>query len=211
MYENFIGLEQEKRDRIMNVAMSEFCAKGFKNASTNEIVKKAGISKGALFHYFSSKKEIFEFLYSYNTKLFTQDFYPKLETLPSDVLERWTAFATLKMEMVFRYPLIFEFMLAANNDEDSGVIEYLKLIRADFTDDFMQKIYVGVDLGKFKEGIDLDCTLEIIWWTLEGFANKMQKNATFEKLSEPGYFEQCIEDMNKYLHILKSNFYREEY
>ncbi|MEM5780278.1 MAG: TetR/AcrR family transcriptional regulator, partial [Lawsonibacter sp.] len=62
MYENFIGLKQEKRDVIINAALTEFAAKGYDLASTNGMVKAAGISKGALFHYFASKKDLFLFL-----------------------------------------------------------------------------------------------------------------------------------------------------
>ncbi len=211
MHENFITLEQEKRDRIMNAAMSEFSLKGFKNASTNEIVKKAGISKGALFHYFSSKQEMFEFLYSYHAKIFTDIFYPMLDDLPKDVMKRWSTFAAMKMEMVTQYPLIFEFMLAAGKDEDSGVQEFLNGVKVDFTKEFMSKIYEGIDYTKFKESIDIQRALEIIWWTLEGFASKMQRTSTIDNIKNKSYVSQRIAEMNGYLSMLKQTFYKEEY
>lgn len=55
----FLELDKLKQDRIINAAMKEFALKGYKNASTNEIVKEAGISKGLLFHYFTNKKAYF--------------------------------------------------------------------------------------------------------------------------------------------------------
>ncbi len=39
----------------MNAAISIFATQGYAHASTDEIVKRAGISKGLLFHYFISK------------------------------------------------------------------------------------------------------------------------------------------------------------
>ncbi len=211
MHENFLTLEQEKRDRIMNAAMSEFSLKGFRNASTNEIVKKAGISKGALFHYFSSKKQLFEFLYSYNAKVFTDNFYPKMDSLPKDVMERWSVFAVMKMEMVTQYPLIFEFMLAARKDDDIGVQDFLKDIKVDFTKEFMKKVYEGIDYTKFKESIDVQKALEIIWWTLEGFAVKIQMNSTFDNVKDKSYISDSIAEMNCYLSMLKLTFYKDEY
>ena len=58
-------MEPEKRERIINAAINEFTKKGYRNASTNEIVKEAGISKGLIFHYFKNKKQLYLFLYDY--------------------------------------------------------------------------------------------------------------------------------------------------
>ena len=59
MEPKFLALDQDKQDRILNAAMEEFARNGYKNTSTNKIVKQAGISKGLLFHYFSNKKELY--------------------------------------------------------------------------------------------------------------------------------------------------------
>ena len=60
-----MSLSEEKQQRILNAALKEFAQKGYKNASTNQIVKEADISKGLLFHYFKNKKQLFLFLYDY--------------------------------------------------------------------------------------------------------------------------------------------------
>ena len=52
MHRLFEGLSEEKQARIINGALEEFTKNGFEKASTNVIVKNAGISKGALFKYF---------------------------------------------------------------------------------------------------------------------------------------------------------------
>lgn len=46
----------------MLAALHEFAAQGYRNASVNSIVKKAGISKGSLFWYFGSKDSLFRAL-----------------------------------------------------------------------------------------------------------------------------------------------------
>jgi len=55
----FQTLDQRKRDRILSAALEEFAANGYRHASMNAIVKKAGISKGSLFWYFRSKGLLF--------------------------------------------------------------------------------------------------------------------------------------------------------
>lgn len=61
MFAKFLSLDKEKQDRIINAAMKEFAQKGYDKASTNEMVKEAGISKGLLFHYFQNKKQLYFF------------------------------------------------------------------------------------------------------------------------------------------------------
>lgn len=54
--EQFEEIREASRDKIMEAAMELFSRKGYHLTSINDIVKKAGISKGLLYHYFSSKE-----------------------------------------------------------------------------------------------------------------------------------------------------------
>ena len=65
MYSKFLNLKPEKQEKIIEVAIKEFADKGFEKASTNEIVKEAGISKGILFHYLKIKN-LFLYVYDYS-------------------------------------------------------------------------------------------------------------------------------------------------
>ncbi len=47
-----------KRDKIIKVAKSRFIKKGFANTSMDEISVLAKVSKGGLYHHFSTKDEI---------------------------------------------------------------------------------------------------------------------------------------------------------
>ncbi len=211
MHKSFAALSTEKQNRILNAAMAEFKRKGFRKASTNEIVRQAGISKGSLFHYFSTKQALFEYLYRHNLQLFSEQLLPRLDNLPSDVLERWSAVAMLKMKLVTQYPLIFDFMLAATMEEDGEVQAFLAGVQTGFTKDFHARIHEGIDLDKFREGLNLPQALEIIWWTLEGFAKKLQETARLEDLRSPAYVQSCLCEMKQYLHLLKQSFYKEEF
>ncbi len=50
---------REKRQQaIINAAISEFIEKGYEGASMQSIAKRAGLTKGGLYHYYSSKEEL---------------------------------------------------------------------------------------------------------------------------------------------------------
>lgn len=46
------------KEKIIQAAFEEIHANGFRATSMNEIVKRAGITKGALYHHFESKTEL---------------------------------------------------------------------------------------------------------------------------------------------------------
>lgn len=49
----------ERRQRVIDVAISEFAARGYSATNINDIAKKAGISIGAMYSYFASKEDLF--------------------------------------------------------------------------------------------------------------------------------------------------------
>ncbi|MGK7378723.1 TetR/AcrR family transcriptional regulator [Planococcus sp. 1R117A] len=56
--EKFKNLENKKKQTILNAALQEFAENGYQQASTNRIVKNAGIGKGMLFYYLESKRQL---------------------------------------------------------------------------------------------------------------------------------------------------------
>ena len=63
MSAKLLNLEPGRRDAILNAALKEFVLEGYDKASTNVIAKEAGISKALMFHYVSSKQELFFWVY----------------------------------------------------------------------------------------------------------------------------------------------------
>ncbi len=59
MKDLFERIPEEKRNRIINSAINEFATFGYRNANTNTIARKAGISIGSLFQYFDNKEDLF--------------------------------------------------------------------------------------------------------------------------------------------------------
>lgn len=212
MHENFIALDRDKRDRIINAAMREFSAKGFKNASTNEIVKKSGISKGALFHYFSSKLDLFAFLYHYSVDLFLETIEPHLGNMSVDVFERWIEFAVLKLKVAVQHPDMSDFMLSAFRDDAVEAQELLKGEFERFSGDFTNRIHDGLDYSKFKPDIDTQKALQMIWWVLEGFSfSKQREPIDVQEMKSEAFIQVVIGEIKGYLDILKKSVYKEEY
>lgn len=50
---------KSSREHILNVAFNLFLQKSFKEVTLKDIVEKTGMSKGAFYHYFTSKEQLF--------------------------------------------------------------------------------------------------------------------------------------------------------
>ncbi len=55
----FDRIPQEKRSKLIDVAIREFAYKGYDNANINTIASIAGISVGSVYKYFNTKKDLF--------------------------------------------------------------------------------------------------------------------------------------------------------
>lgn len=56
--EQFKKIREGKKDHIMKVALEVFAEMSFEGATVSMIAQKAGISKGLLYNYFSSKEDL---------------------------------------------------------------------------------------------------------------------------------------------------------
>ncbi len=55
----FEKISKDKRERVFDVAISEFASNGYNATNINTIAKKAGISIGSMYSYFASKEDLF--------------------------------------------------------------------------------------------------------------------------------------------------------
>lgn len=61
--------EEDKRQRILEAAISQFAARGFENASVADIASDAGVAKGTVYLYFPSKDALIDEVFDYCQEL----------------------------------------------------------------------------------------------------------------------------------------------
>lgn len=58
----FYKISKEKQTMFIDVAIDEFTSKSFEKVSVNTIIKKANISRGSFYNYFSDLEELFNYI-----------------------------------------------------------------------------------------------------------------------------------------------------
>ncbi|MEI6578538.1 MAG: TetR/AcrR family transcriptional regulator [Eubacteriales bacterium] len=209
MYKKFEVLSEEKQIRIINAAFNEFAYKQFKEASTDEIAMNAGISKGALFQYFGTKKQLYSYIYNYGYKILETEIYGQMNFLNPDLIDCLKEILSIKMRLYFKYPMLFDFILFSHTKENDVNVKALINSDVDIQNtEIYKKIYSNIDYSKFKIGLDAKHVVSIITWTVEGYSNSVLTKLKQESLSNEKYI-QCFEEFESYMKTLKKAFYKE--
>ena len=208
MFSRFLNLPTEKQERILNAAIKEFAQKGYQDASTNEIVKEANISKGLLFHYFQNKKMLFLYVYDYCTELSMDEFYKTVDMSQADFFLRLRQVAKAKMELLSKHPEIFQFFQITYIEKSGEVAQELEERKNAILKTGYSKIFEGVDFSNFKEGLDYERVINIITWTMEGLSTSELERSRLNHNRQLDY-DRIFAEGDKYISIFKECFYKE--
>lgn len=98
----------ERREELINAALIEFGDKGYDNASLNNILKEAGISKGTFYYHFKNKEDLYIYLISllveekmnfFNKNINPEDFNKDIFTLLKAMIKVGIEFAHYRPEI----------------------------------------------------------------------------------------------------------------
>lgn len=209
MDELFDKVPDDKKNRILSACIEEFANNGYENASTNTIVKKSGISKGLLFHYFGCKKNVFLCTLDYSIDNILNKYYSLSQGKPSDLFERMMWVSLLKMKMWYEEPLMFKLIFNAFINVPDELKEDIEDRYAKLNNEHMPRFFEGIDVSKLGQGVDINKAIEVAMLFLEGlskkYMNQYKNHSADEMLDNMG---KLINDINEYFDILKNGIYR---
>jgi AcrR family transcriptional regulator len=162
------NLKDNTKIHILEAALHVFVKSGYAKTTMDDIVTKSGHSKGAIYHYYSSKKDLFLALIDYWESYFFKNIINKdLSKDNPDELLREITLDVIKTFKSSKHIFLaeLEFWSLSNHDLDirkKTTQLYLKLI-----DLFKTIISKGVKSGLYKK-IDLDVASLSVMTALQG-------------------------------------------
>jgi TetR/AcrR family transcriptional regulator len=205
MNQKFFNLPQERQDLIRNSAMVEFGAGSFKKTSADAIAKRAGVSKGLLFHYFKDKREMYLYLFQHAIDACMETFLASFQYFGErDFFLALEKGQEIKMDMVRRMPGLFRFVMQAYYERDSILTPKLRKklddVLAQSTDQFLSRM----DLHKFKDGVDPKAVVRLLMLASEGMLAETGA-CTAEEINT------LFGEYKNYADMLRRHLYKEEY
>ena len=181
--------QRARQERIVAVAMQHFAGRGYEGARIEEIAREAGVAKGAVFGYFTSKAGLFLAAY----KAAARSFSSYLEA-PPDV--RAQGFFAVVTHWLLRTPhLIREDWVPYRVTLLGNYCSSLQL-RREITQFLLREdpygtqafVQFGVDRGEIRRDIDARMVVSLVDWLMDRF-----QDAIVTEELDPGLFGSAAE------------------
>lgn len=207
MNKTFENLSEEKRLRIINSAIEEFANKGYKRATVDNIVSKAGISKGSIFQYFKNKEKLYLYICDYQINIIKDKVFNQKESNETDFFELYKHAARIKFEILKKSPYIFKFFQTLYSDDSQVAQKWLENIfqnRNQLVLNFMGEY----DKTKFKDDLDIDMAVKAIELTFDGLSMKWMDKLSYENYEKD--LKSLFEEVEDYINFYKKLYYKGE-
>ena len=151
------------RGRMLDAAVALFSEHGYEATSVAEICAAAGASKGAFYHHFPSKQELFlrilnQWLAGVDDRLFTRR--KDGETVPAVLTRMAKTLGFVFQAASGQLPMFMEFMVQASRDEtvwSAAVAPYRR-----YQQQFAELISQGQAEGSIRQEVDPETTAQIL-------------------------------------------------
>ncbi len=199
MNPKFFDVKKEKQDAIINAALMVFAENGYRKASTDVMVKEAGISKGLLFHYFISKQGVYEFIYDYSVKYMMLELMQTVRKDERDFFSIQRMIELAKTRVMKNYPYMQQFLSSVKYENHPDA---LKVIRESdkVIDDTYASIYKKADMSRFRGPVDQQKIISMISWMSDGYIKDKFREGTPD-------LDEMNAEFAQYLSMLRDHFY----
>lgn len=150
-------LAEERRNQILEAALTVFAREGLHEARMEDIARKAGLSKGALYLYYNSKDAVIEALLR---SIFTLELRGLRSLLDDNgpvgerLLQITRVFSNEFARLLMAQPLMLEFYALAARRR--SVREFMAEALDQYRRQFAALVQQGVERGEFRATINPD-------------------------------------------------------
>ena len=200
MNEKFFEIKNEKQERILNAAIKVFALNRYRKASTDVIVTEAGISKGLLFHYFTNKLSLYEYIIDYSIKYMNFEFTTSVSKYEKDFFELQMMMEQAKIRVMKIYPYMQQFLASLKYETDAKAKAVIGE-NAYALESMFNVIYKQADTSKFEEYVVVQKVVDMIRWMSDGYLREHLVEGDTD-------VDVLVSEFSKYLKMLRAHFYR---
>ncbi len=196
MNEKFFDLKKEKQDRMINASLKMFGSYGYRFASTDDIVKEAGISKGLLFHYFGSKLGVYTFVYDYSVRFMAMELKIAVQPDETDFFNLYIQIEQGKLQVLKNYPCMQLFLDKCNTENVSEALLAIEEKRQEI-EALYQSIFSQADLSRLPKYLDVEKLRYMLHSTLQNLMESHFAERDF-------HAEMVYEENVAYIELLRA-------
>lgn len=191
----FFDLKKEKQDRMINAALKVFALNGYRHASTDDIVREAGISKGLLFHYFESKIGVYNFIYDYSLRYLSLELKSAVNLNEKNLFEIIRQIELAKMFTMRGYPYMQQFLNRGMDEDVSEVLLTVESKRNELNE-LYSSILSRADLSQLPASVDAAKIIQMLDFTIKGLMTARFRDLSFHP-------EMLYEEIKEYVNLVE--------
>ncbi len=192
----------KRKNELIEVALDEFTAKNYENASLNVILKNAGISKGTFYYHFQDKQALYVFLlqsaHKAECKFINNCMKERVEDFKGkDIFERFKLQIQIAYEFAVAFPKYFKLCIMFRKEKENEIYGYAKNILERNKEAWLEeKIKKAIKDGDFNNRFSEDFIVKIVNYLVFNF------NEIFDE-EEDYKMEKMLENVNDLVNFLK--------
>ncbi len=179
MNEKFFDLKKEKQDRMINAALKIFGMRGYQFASTDDIVKDAGISKGLLFHYFGSKLGLYTFIYDYSVRFLSMELKAAVNSEETDFFTIHRQMENAKLHVLKNYPCMQLFLDKCNREDVKEALISVEEKKQELSE-LYESIDAQADFSVYSGKINAEKLRRVLQYTLKNLMEEQFLTGSFQ-------------------------------
>lgn len=164
------NVETERRQQILEAAMICFSRKGYHQTKMSEIAAELPFSKGLLYYYFETKRDLFLAILD-NWLETTRSAWEVMLSSESDATTQLRTCAEYGMQLIAQYKDLarVEFEFYGELGRDETISEAYKNLFAEFRAEFTSIINAGIASGEFRP-VNAEALSAVLLGMYEGLA-----------------------------------------
>lgn len=190
------------REQLLLAAFSEIHAQGFRSASLGNILKKTGLTKGALYHHFPNKKALGYAVFDEIIVPTSQEKWARLQNPNNNPIDVLLAIGQEMLEEASYDTILLGCPICNLVQEMSGVDVGFQVRFSEFQDEWRKQLSNAIQRGQAQEMIIKSANPHAIASFLiavhDGAASVGK--ATHD-ISE---YKNCIDEMSRYINNLRN-------
>lgn len=174
MKDTFFKLGKEKKQRVIEASLLEFACSGYEKTSLDAVIARAGISKGGLYEYIESKKDLFTYILTYAYDALFNYIQKEKSSLtidyPSDPIERTKHISSVAVDFYSEHPEIISFIVTSSQVGENAIRCHVQ----DVFDSYFFKLYETADFTSMH--FPNKQVLNLLKWLLVKTRNVFQES-----------------------------------
>lgn len=199
-----------KKQVLLNIALEHFANYGYERTSTNRLIQQAGISKGMIFHYFASKKQLYAAVLDSCLQRVVLFMARETPAPSSDLFERVISNSYAKVKFYVREPLTYRLLIDAFTgpvpEEVRDVIDERRQQIAQYT----SVRFEGIDTSKLRSTVVPAQAFDLV----ANVANILSNRFIEEHRDQPDrgleHLDKFVDSMKPYFRMIESGICQPE-